>query len=69
MLVTNGGIADFYVVFARSADEPGARGISAFLVEADAPGLSMVSEVLNQLTQRQAPAARPGSARDPDPDY
>jgi CRP-like cAMP-binding protein len=35
----------------------------------DAPGLSMVSEVLNKLTQRQAPAARPGSARDPDPDY
>ena len=35
----------------------------------DAPGLSMVSDVLSQLAQRQAPAARPGSARDPDPDY
>ena len=35
----------------------------------DAPGLSMVSEVLTQLAQRQAPPARPGSARDPDPDY
>ena len=35
----------------------------------DAPGLSMVSEVLSQLGERQAPAARPGSARDPDPDY
>ena len=35
----------------------------------DAPGLSMVSDVLGQLAQRQAPAARPGSARDPDPDY
>jgi len=35
----------------------------------DAPGLSMVSDVLRQLAQRQAPAARPGSARDPDPDY
>ena len=35
----------------------------------DAPGLSMVSEVLNQLSQRQAPSARPGSARDPDPEY
>jgi CRP/FNR family cyclic AMP-dependent transcriptional regulator len=35
----------------------------------DAPGLSMVSDVLSQLAQRQAPPARPGSARDPDPDY
>ena len=35
----------------------------------DAPGLSMVSDVLSQLAQRQAPAARPGSTRDPDPDY
>jgi len=35
----------------------------------DAPGISMVSEVLAQLAQRQAPPARPGSARDPDPDY
>jgi CRP/FNR family transcriptional regulator, cyclic AMP receptor protein len=35
----------------------------------DAPGLSMVSDVLHQLAQRQAPSARPGSARDPDPEY
>lgn len=35
----------------------------------DAPGLAMVSDVLNQLAQRQAPPARPGSARDPDPEY
>lgn len=35
---------------------------------ADTPGLSMVSDVLAQLAQRQAPSARPGSARDPDPD-
>lgn len=35
----------------------------------DAPGLAMVSDVLSQLAQRQAPAARPGSARDPDPEY
>lgn len=34
----------------------------------DAPGLAMVSEVLSQLAQRQAPVARPGSARDPDPE-
>jgi CRP-like cAMP-binding protein len=35
----------------------------------DAPGLTMVSDVLGQLAQRQGPAARPGSARDPDPQY
>ncbi|MCE9658924.1 MAG: cyclic nucleotide-binding domain-containing protein [Burkholderiales bacterium] len=35
----------------------------------DAPGLSMVNDVLAQLAQRQAPVARPGSARDPDPEY
>jgi CRP-like cAMP-binding protein len=35
----------------------------------DAPGLAMVSDVLSRLAQRQAPTARPGSARDPEPDY
>jgi CRP/FNR family cyclic AMP-dependent transcriptional regulator len=35
----------------------------------DAPGLSMVSDVLSELAQRQGPPARPGSARDPDPQY
>ena len=34
----------------------------------DAPGLAMVSDVLHQLSQRRDPAARPGSARDPDPE-
>ena len=35
----------------------------------DAPGLSMVSDVLGRLADHQRPAARPGSARDPDPEY
>ena len=35
----------------------------------DAPGLSMVTEVLNELAQRQVPLARFGSARDPNPEY
>ena len=35
----------------------------------DAPGLSMVSDVLTRLAQHQGLAAQPGSARDPDPDY
>ena len=37
--ISNGGIADFYVVFARTGETPGARGVSAFIVAADAPGL------------------------------
>ena len=35
----------------------------------DAPGLAMVPDVLRQLAERQGPAAQPGSARDPEPDY
>jgi len=37
--ISNGGIADRYVVFARTGEAPGAKGISAFLVDADTPGL------------------------------
>jgi alkylation response protein AidB-like acyl-CoA dehydrogenase len=40
--ISNGGIADFYCVFARTGEAPGARGISAFVVEADNPGLFLV---------------------------
>jgi len=48
--ISNGGIADFYVVFARSGDasDPvtkGARGISAFIVDADAPGFSIAERI------------------------
>jgi acyl-CoA dehydrogenase len=37
--ISNGGIAHRYVIFARTSDTPGAKGISAFLVDADTPGL------------------------------
>lgn len=37
--ITHGGIADFYTVLARSGGE-GARGITAYLVPGDAPGLT-----------------------------
>ncbi|MHA7879863.1 MAG: acyl-CoA dehydrogenase family protein [Saccharospirillum sp.] len=39
--ISNGGIADLYIVFARTGDAPGAKGLSAFLVEADRPGLEI----------------------------
>lgn len=35
----------------------------------DSPGLAMVAEVLDQLAHRQGPPARPGSTREPNPDY
>ncbi len=38
-LISNAGIADFYVVFASTAPDRGNKGISAFVVPADAPGL------------------------------
>jgi len=43
--ISNGGIADFYVVFARTGEAPGARGISAFIVDADAPGLEIAERI------------------------
>jgi acyl-CoA dehydrogenase len=43
--ISNGGIADFYVVFARTGEAPGARGITAFIVEADTPGLTIVERI------------------------
>jgi acyl-CoA dehydrogenase len=43
--ISNGGIADHYVVFARTGEAPGARGLSAFLVEADMPGLTIAERI------------------------
>ncbi len=43
--ISNGGIADFYVVFARTGEQPGARGISAFIVDADTPGLQIAERI------------------------
>ncbi|MFZ1337711.1 MAG: acyl-CoA dehydrogenase family protein [Paracoccaceae bacterium] len=39
--ISNGGIADVYVVFARTGEAPGAKGLSAFLMPADVAGLSV----------------------------
>jgi acyl-CoA dehydrogenase len=43
--ISNGGIADFYVVFVRTGDAPGARGISALIVDADTPGLEIAERI------------------------
>jgi acyl-CoA dehydrogenase len=48
--ISNGGIADFYVVFARTGDGGGeggrgSRGISAFIVDAATPGLEIAERI------------------------
>jgi acyl-CoA dehydrogenase len=42
-LISNGGIADFYVTFARTGEGEGARGLSAFIVPAD--GVTVVERI------------------------
>jgi acyl-CoA dehydrogenase len=43
--ISNGGIADHYVVFVRSGEGPGAKGLSAFVVDADARGLAVSERI------------------------
>jgi acyl-CoA dehydrogenase len=43
--ISNGGISDVYCVFARTGDAPGAKGISAFVVPADTPGLTVAERI------------------------
>ncbi|MFC3050644.1 acyl-CoA dehydrogenase family protein [Kordiimonas pumila] len=43
--ISNGGIADYYTVFARTGNIAGAKGISAFMVMADTPGLEVVERL------------------------
>lgn len=43
--ISNGGIADFYVLFARTGEAPGSRGISAFIVDADCAGFEVAERI------------------------
>ncbi len=43
--ISNGGIADFYVVFCRTGEALGARGISAFIVDARTPGFEIAERI------------------------
>jgi acyl-CoA dehydrogenase len=43
--ISNGGIADFYVVFARTGEEPAARGITAFIVDQRTRGLEIAERI------------------------
>ena len=43
--ISNGGIADFYCVFVRTGENEGARGLSAFVVDASNPGLTIKNRI------------------------
>jgi acyl-CoA dehydrogenase len=43
--ISNGGIADHYVVFVRTGEAPGAKGLSAFVVDADTAGLRVTERI------------------------
>ena len=43
--ISNGGIADVYVIIARTGEAPGTRGLSAFLMPADVAGLRVVERI------------------------
>lgn len=43
--ISNGGIADFYLVFARIGEATGAKGISAFIVDANTDGLEIAERI------------------------
>ena len=54
--ITNADKADLFTVMARTGDEPGARGVSAFLVPRDLPGLS-IGEPEKKMGQKGAKVA------------
>ncbi|MDP6172827.1 MAG: acyl-CoA dehydrogenase family protein [Rhodospirillales bacterium] len=43
--ISNAGIAAQYVLFARTGEAPGAKGLSAFVVDADTPGISVAETI------------------------
>jgi acyl-CoA dehydrogenase len=43
--ISNGGLADHYVVFARTGEAPGTRGLSALMVDAGTPGLEIAARI------------------------
>jgi acyl-CoA dehydrogenase len=63
--ISNGGIAETYVVVARSGEAPGGRGLTAFLVPAGAPGLT-VSERIEVTAPHPLAALRFDAVRVPD---
>lgn len=57
LFITNGPIADFLIVLARTDPGRGALGMTLFLVDADTPGFTVV-ETLDKLGLRSSPTGR-----------
>jgi acyl-CoA dehydrogenase len=62
--ISNGGIADIYLLLARTGEAPGARGLSAFLVPATTPGFA-VAERLETIAPHPLARLRLDGARVP----
>ena len=62
--ISNGGIADVYCVFARTGEAPGAKGISAFVVPADA-AVAVPPDTTGNTPAKTARAVRRAAARLP----
>ncbi|MGR3493965.1 acyl-CoA dehydrogenase family protein [Citreimonas sp.] len=62
--ISNGGIADVYTLFARTGEGPGAKGLSAFVVPADTPGLH-IAERLDTIAPHPLATLRFDGARLP----
>jgi acyl-CoA dehydrogenase len=43
--ISNGGVADFYVLFVRTGEAPGSRGITALIVDADTAGFEVAERI------------------------
>ena len=56
-LISNAGMADHYLVVARTGEAPGARGLTMFLVDADTPGLH-VSDPIEFIAPHPAASLR-----------
>ena len=54
MFISNGPVADVLLIYAKTAPERGAHGISAFIVEQDMPGFS-VAQKLKKMGWRGCP--------------
>ena len=61
--ISNGGIADFYTVFARTGEAPGARGLTAFVVDAESNGLRIAERIEVALVFRGLSCALDASPR------
>jgi len=63
-LISNAGMADHYLVVARTGEAPGARGLTMFLVDAETPGLD-VSDPIEFIAPHPAASLRFDGCRVP----